>query len=45
MTLMSFASLEDLPPPSTFVRTQSPYMVAIEKINHIGKRGIWLGGR
>ncbi len=43
MTLMNFASLEELLPSNNFVRVHKSYLVAIDKIDHIEKNRIWIG--
>ncbi|WP_373059930.1 LytR/AlgR family response regulator transcription factor [Zunongwangia sp. H14] len=43
MTLMSFAKMEELLPASKFARVHRSYLVAVNKINHIEKKRIWIG--
>lgn len=40
MTLLNFARLEELLPPTKFVRVHRSFMVAIDKIDHIEKKRI-----
>lgn len=44
MTLLNFASLEDLLPSRGFVRVHRSFLVAIDKIDYIEKNRIWIAG-
>jgi DNA-binding LytR/AlgR family response regulator len=45
MTLTSFAKLEELLPSQNFARVHRSFMVAIDKIDHIEKNRIKIGGQ
>lgn len=45
MTLMSFAKLEELLPESKFAHVHRSFMVALDKIEHIEKNRIRIGGQ
>lgn len=43
MTLLSFSKMEELLPPTKFVRVHRSFLVAIDKIDHIEKQRITIG--